>query len=179
MPKKTPMKEQKNKKEIALNILSYISNNPGIHFNKMQRTLNVAAGTLQYHLNRMERAEKIIVVRKKYYTRYFPVTMKHPIDQNIMVILRQNLPRKLILILLESSERTGHELTELLNITKSTLSYYIRQLERLDVIKINVIGREKRYSIKNPNRITNLLKKHKKSFGDDMVDRFIEVWVRI
>jgi DNA-binding transcriptional ArsR family regulator len=74
---------------------------------------------------------------------------------------------------------TGHELTELLNITKSTLSYYTHHLEKLDVIDIIVDGREKRYSVKDPARITELIKKHKKSFGDELVDRFVEVWVRI
>ena len=36
-----------------------------------------------------------------------------------------------------------------------------------------------RYSLKEPKRIAELIKRHKKSFGDELVDRFVEVWVRI
>jgi predicted transcriptional regulator len=169
----------KYKKRIVSNILSYITDNPGQHYNNMLRALKIAPGTLQYHLNRMERSHEIIVLRKRYYTRYFPVSMENPVDQKIMVLLRQNIPRKLLIILLEDTEKTGHELVELLNVTKSTLSYYMRHLEKLDVLYINIEGREKRYSLKNPERIAELIKKHKKSFGDEMVDRFVEVWVRI
>jgi predicted transcriptional regulator len=175
----TQGEDLEDKKEMALQIISYIDNNPGQHYNNILRALKIAPGTLQYHLNRMERAKKIIVVRKKFYTRYFPKTMKHPVDQNIMVVLRQKIPRNLLLLLMEGSDKTGHELAELLNVTKSTLSYYTRQLEKLDVINITIDGREKRYSLKDPARIAELIKKHKKSFGDEMVDRFVEVWVRI
>jgi predicted transcriptional regulator len=177
--RKTTGHEVDDDKNIALDILSYIKNNPGQHYNNILRALKLAPGTLQYHLNRMERANEIIVIRKKYYTRYFPVSMKHPLDQKIMVLLRQNIPRQLFLILLEDSEKSGHELSDLLNVTKSTLSYYMRHLEKLDILNIKSEGREKLYSLKNPKRIAELLRIHKKSFGDEMVDRFVEVWVRI
>jgi predicted transcriptional regulator len=179
MVRNSPAKEERYKKRISYNIIQYITNNPGQHYNNILRALNIAPGTLQYHLNRMERSNDIIVVRKKYFTRYFPISMENPVDQKIMVLLRQNIPRKLLIILLEESEKTGHELTDLLNVTKSTLSYYMRHLEKLEVLNIDVKGREKIYSLKDQTRIAELLSKHKKSFGDDMVDRFVEVWVRI
>jgi predicted transcriptional regulator len=181
MGKSTPETEEneKDNKKVAMKLISYINNNPGQHYNNILRALKLAPGTLQYHLNRMEREGKVIVVRDKFYSRYFPESMKHPIDRNIMVVLRQKIPRKLLLILLDNGERTGYELAESLKITKSTLSYYIRHLDKLDIINIEIDGREKRYSLKDPKRIAQLIKKHKKSFADELVDRFVEVWVRI
>ena len=171
--------EQKEDKPLADSIVSYISSHPGIHFNDLLRALNIAAGTLQYHLNQMEGSEAIIVHRKRYYTRYFPPEMKDPTDQKIMVLLRQRIPRSLLLHLLEFQENTGTELTKVLNITKSTLSYYTTRLEKLGMLNIKVVGREKRFSVVGPQRIANLLKEHQKSFGDEMVDRFVDLWVRI
>ncbi|WP_455392495.1 winged helix-turn-helix transcriptional regulator [[Eubacterium] cellulosolvens] len=179
--------EQKQKREqklkvdetLSSKIRKHITNTPGVHFNDLLRTFNIAPGTLQYHLNRMERREDIIVLRGKYKTLYFPETLTDPVDQKIILILRQRLPRNLLLILLEESHKTGSELTKLLNITKSTLSYYTHHLEKLGVLKSKVEGRTKRYSVKDPERIAKVLKEHRRSFGDEMVDRFVELWVRI
>lgn len=170
---------EKESESLATDIISHIKKHPGVHFNDLTRALNIAPGTLQYHLNRMERDKSVIVLRKEYYTRYFPSTMEDPKDQKIMVLLRQKLPRKLLIILLEESNKTGQELIKLLKITKSTLSYYTRRLEKLEILKTEVEGREKRYSINEPERIAKLLNDFKKSFADEMVDRFVEVWVRI
>jgi predicted transcriptional regulator len=160
-------------------IINYITTHPGVHFNDMLRGLGIAAGTLQYHLNRMETKKEIIVLRKEYKTLYFPVSLKDPVDRKILVFLRQQIPRTMLLILIEHPDKTGHELTKLLKITKSTLSYYTKRLGELDIIKIKVEGREKHYSVTHPGRIAKLLTEHKKSFSDEMVDRFVDIWVRI
>ena len=179
MIKKRSGQEQKDIKTVAGKILSYISKHPGVHFNDLQRALDLAFGTLQYHLNQMERKNKIIVLRKEYKTLYFPPAFRDPINQKIMIFLRQRIPRALILNLLEHSEKPGHELTQLLKITKSTLSYYTSRLEKLGILKIKVVGREKLYSVNRPERVAKLLSVYRKSFGDELVDRFVELWVRI
>ncbi len=179
MPKREPEEKHQGSISIPKSILEYITNHPGVHFNDLLRALDLAAGTLQYHLNQMERKHKIIVLRKEYKTVYFPTTMDDPIDQNIIVLLRQRISRTLLMILLEHSEKSGSELTKLLKITKSTLSYYTSRIEKLGLLKTKVVGREKRFSVKQPERIARLLTEHRKSFGDEVVDRFVELWVRI
>jgi predicted transcriptional regulator len=159
---------KKNEENLDSVILKYITKTPGVHFNDLQRALDLAPGTLQYHLNRMEKGGKVIVVRKEYKTLYFPISIRDPTDQKIIILLRQRIPRTLLLILLEHTEKTGHELKDSLKITKSTLSYYTRHLEK-----------EKRFSVSEPERVAKLLSEHKKSFGDEMVDRFVDLWVRI
>ena len=171
--------KQEVSKNLESRILSHITKHPGIHFNDLHRALNLAPGTLQYHMYRLVRDKKVIVIRGEYKTLYFPPKLIDPADQKIIILLRQRIPRTLLLILLEQSEKSGHELTKLLNITKSTLSYYIKRLTKLGVLKIKIEGREKRYSVNQPDRIANLLIKHKKSFGDELVDRFVDLWVRI
>lgn len=179
MAKKKQNSTHTNDRQVHLTIVTYIKKNPGNHFNNLQRALSLAPGTLQYHLNRMEKANEIVVVRKQYYTRYFPSSMKDPADRKLMVLLRQKIPRTLLMLLIEHSGRTGTELARSLNINKSTLSYYTTRLEKLGVIKIQSKGREKRFSVNQPERISKLLSDYKKSFGDEMVDRFVDLWVRI
>jgi predicted transcriptional regulator len=179
MPEPNKAQADPNTESLVAVIMKYITAHPGIHFNELHRVLNLAPGTLQYHLNRLEHNGKIIVLRMEYKTMYFPPGVSNPLDQKIMVLLRQELPRKLILHLLEKKERSGKELLELLKVTKSTLSYYTKRLEKLEVLKITISGREKRYSVTRPERIAQLITDYKKSFGDKMVDRFVELWVRI
>jgi predicted transcriptional regulator len=174
-----PNGAENTKESLSDIILKYIREHPGIHFNDLHRDLNLAPGTLQYHLNRMESSGKVLVIRMEYKTLYFPPGMSDPMDQKILTMLRQQIPRKLILILLENNNRSGQELIKLLKITKSTLSYYTRRLEKLEVIKSNIQGREKFYSVINSAHVARLLMDHKKSFSDKMVDRFIELWARI
>lgn len=173
------MADQKNEENLDSVILKYITKTPGVHFNDLQRALDLAPGTLQYHLNRMEKGGKVIVIRKEYKTLYFPISIRDPADQKIIIMLRQRIPRTLLLILLEHTEKTGHELKDSLKITKSTLSYYTRHLEKLGILNIKIEGREKRFSVSEPERVAKLLSEHKKSFGDEMVDRFVDLWVRI
>jgi predicted transcriptional regulator len=179
MARNTRQRKQLEKKSVATAILAYITKNPGVHFKDLNRALNLAPGTLQYHLYKMEQVEDIRVLRKQYFTSYFPPSMKDPLDQKIMVLLRQNIPRNLIILLLEKSEKSGLELATSLKITKSTLSYYTKRLVELDILSIKVEGREKRYSVNNPERTTKLMKDYKESFGDKVVNRFIDLWVRI
>lgn len=179
-----PQKPNENKttiddKTLDSKIIEYINKNPGVHFNDLLRALNLAAGTLQYHLNKMEQQKQIIVIRKEYKTLYFPPSLRDPQDQKIMILLRQKIPRNLLLILLEHKEKSGHELTKLLSITKSTLSYYTKRLEELGILKTAIEGREKRFSVAQPEKVAQLLSEHKKSFSDELVDRFVDLWVRI
>jgi len=179
MAKKDRTQVKTDSEKLAAEILLYITHHPGVHFNDLLRALNLAPGTLQYHLNRMEKENQVLVQRLEYKTLYFPPALHDPMDQRIMILLRQEIPRKLMIILMEESNKTGQELTKLLKITKSTLSYYTRRLENVGVLKIVIEGREKHYSVTDPNRVANLLTEHKKSFSDKMVDRFVELWVRI
>ena len=75
--------------------------------------------------------------------------------------------------------KSGLELAGLLKITKSTLSYYTKRLVVLDILSIKTEGREKRYSVNNPKRAAKLLKEYQISFGDEVVNRFVDLWVRI
>ena len=170
---------QDDKKNANAQILSYIKQNPGVHFNDLVRALKFAPGTLQYHLTRMEKEKEIIVLRKEYNTLYFPRSLENPLDQKIMILLRQRIPRNLLLILLEHKIKSGQDLIKSLKITKSTLSYYIRRIEKLGILIIHIKGREKLFSLDRPERIARLLQEHKKSFGDELVDRFVDLWVRI
>ena len=179
MARNTRQRKQSETRSVGAAILAYIAKHPGVHFKDLLRELNLAPGTLQYHLNKMEKNQEIIIMRKKYFTSYFLPSMKDPLDQKTMVLLRQNIPRKLIILLLEKSERPGFELTKSLKISKSTLSSYAKRLIELGILNIKAEGREKNYSVNDPQRVVKLLREYKKSFGDEVVDRFVEVWVRI
>ena len=179
MARNKKQRKQSETRPVAAAILAYITKHPGVHFKDLNRALQLAPGTLQYHLNRMEESQTIIVLRKKYITSYFPTSMKDPLDQKIMVLLRQEIPRTFIILLLEENDKPGSELVKSLKITKSTLSYYTKRLVELGILSIRIKGREKRYTVNNPERTAKLLKEYKKSFGDELVNRFVDLWVRI
>lgn len=72
-------------------ILEYISKNPGCHLRKIRESLKISMGSLQYHLFRLEKRDKIGSLKHGIYKSYFPAGVFQEQEMNIMRILNQIL----------------------------------------------------------------------------------------
>jgi hypothetical protein len=64
-----------------------------------------------------------------------------------------------------------------LNIPASTLSVYLRKLVDGDVIERHSIGRETYYTVRNEDKIANLLIVYKSSFMDRLIDNALIIFL--
>jgi len=82
----------------ANRVFHYITNNPGCHFRQVKKELNLSIGTIQYHLNKLEKDGKIISIRKNLYKFYFPNGIFQEHEKEILQILNHKTIREVFYI---------------------------------------------------------------------------------
>ncbi|TLZ45082.1 MAG: winged helix-turn-helix transcriptional regulator [Methanobacteriota archaeon] len=113
--------------------------------------------------------------RKRYYiARAFVEAQRR-----ILAILRQDVPRKIVLELLFHGERTFGELQSSVGVSKSTLSYHLQKLLHRELLLRAKRERESVFSIKDLEEVRKLLLANRSSFQDDAVNRFADLWTNI
>lgn len=87
------------KLETRREIYNFVLDHPGLHMREIARKLNIPTSTLVYHLRYLEKKGLIVSKNDHRYARYFvkeQISMK---DKEIFDLLRQNIPRKIIILL--------------------------------------------------------------------------------
>jgi len=88
------------KLETRKEIYNFIEKNPGLHLREISRNMNISFGNLRYHLNFLEKQNLIRKKESKRYTRYYITKQVSKRDKEILNLLRQDVPRQIILLLL-------------------------------------------------------------------------------
>jgi DNA-binding transcriptional ArsR family regulator len=81
-------------------IYNYILQNPGLHFRELSRELNIPKSTLEYHLSYLKKLEFIKAKSNGRYNRYYVTKKVGRKEKELINILRQEVPLKLVLHLL-------------------------------------------------------------------------------
>jgi len=160
-------------------IYEYVSRFPGSYFREIQKAIGLEVGTLEYHLDYLERrgilSSEVEAGRRRYYV---SAQIPHE-DKHIIGLMRQKVLRRIVVHLLLNPRSSFSELLSLVGISKSTLSFHLSKLVKAGVVKEERVGREKVYWIDDVDRISGVLITYKSSLLDDVVDRFVEVWMEI
>ncbi len=161
-------------------IFSTIDSSPGLHFRELQRRTGIAVGSLQYHLDFLEKKHLIRVVKDGKFSRYFSIRGKQLGEsQNTMSLLRKEKVRKIILFLLEKKKANQLSIANAAGLSTSTTSWHLSQLMEKGLLSRELSGRETFFSVKEPEKVAGLIVSHRKSFLDELVDSFVEIWEEI
>ena len=68
-------------------VFEFIYNNPGSHFRKIKKELDLSIGTIQYQLNKLEKDGKIISIHHRFYKFYFPNGVFQEHEKEILQVL--------------------------------------------------------------------------------------------
>ena len=82
----------------------------------------------------------------------------------------------ILIFLIEKKKSTPLKISENTQISLSTLSWYLKQMQQKNVITQTKKGRFRIYKVREPELIIKYLVEHKASFLDTVVDRFIDTW---
>ena len=63
-----------------------------------------------------------------------------------------------------------------LDLSPSTVTWHLKELERGGFIVSKKSGKSKRYTVLNPDKIGATLSSYKATFLDDVVNAFVETW---
>lgn len=151
-----------------------VAENPGIHLRELDRKIDVALGTIRYHLRVLEKRKLIISKKEGKYKRYYAKGEIDHSDKERLAFLRKELPRTVILFLMEYPGSSHKELSNALDVAPSTISYHLKKMKKANIV-------EKRggdYHVKNEEEIADLLVQYQQTFLDSLVDRFVRMWTR-
>ncbi len=157
-------------------IYDFVSSSPGCHLRELQRRLGIPLGTLEYHLKYLVDREYLSIREEGGYKRYYPVGMMRSVDKNILSLLRQDIPRRLVMHLLLHPNSKFGDLAEKFDAAPSTLSFHVSKLLKAGIVSKTRTGRETTYKVDNEHEVAMVLIAHRRSFLDVLVDSFVGTW---
>lgn len=149
---------------------------PGLHFRELKRRTSLAIGSLQYHLNYLEKHHLIRIVKGPRFTRYYPIEQGLEEQSDIIGFLRQPKTKQIIFYLIQKKKATQKQISKAIELGSSTTSWYLTKLVQASITQKEKKGRKSFFSLVDEQKVKNILIEHKKSFIDELTDRFAEVW---
>lgn len=170
--------EQALKLDVRKKIYNTIKRNPGLHFREIQRRVGIATGATQYHLDYLVKKHLIKTEREKKFLRYYLVRQNFE-ETNLMSLLRQDSIRKILVFLMQRRFANNTTIADQVNLSPSTTSWHLEKLVGNEIIEKNRRGRKTYFKVIDKQRIANLLVGYRRSFLDETVNNFVEIWEEI
>jgi predicted transcriptional regulator len=138
-------------------IQQIIEQNPGIQFREIMRSSGLKNGVVSHYLRKLEKNGVINVNRGPRQSRFYPL---HITEEEAIVIkaLRKQTPRDLLLALIMQDGLDFSQLVKNVKKSPSTVSLYLSQLVKDELVETKGISSKKKYHIKTT----------------ELVDKFIE-----
>jgi predicted transcriptional regulator len=158
-------------------IFETIRSSPGIHLRELERSLGIAVGSLQYHLHYMQKKNLISSQKDEQFIRYFVKNKDlNESDRTVMSFLRKKACRHILIALMEYPGLNNKDISSVVNLAPSTVSWHLNKMVASGVVKKYVNGRESNFEVIDPEQVAELMISYKASFFDRLLDNFVEMW---
>lgn len=131
MKSKDNIFELETRKKIHDFVLKY----PGLHFRELSRKLKIPRGTLDYHLNYLQRKGYLTAKNEGKYTLYYGLNNIGHNQKKMLHIFRQENTRHIILYLFWCGCASQAELSKSLEKYPTTIAFHLKKLIENDVIE--------------------------------------------
>ena len=159
-------------------VLRFIQENPGCHLRQIKKQLEVSMGTVQYHLERLEKMGRITSGRHGLYKYYFPVGIFEENEKDLLRVLSQETAREILMVIIEQRNPTQTDIVNKIGISSASVNWHIGRLIGLKIIDEIREGKYKRYLLRgNPKYIVALLKNYYPSIWDKWSNRLAEMFL--
>jgi len=160
-------------------IYEYLTANPGVHLRRIGQALGMSTGMLSYHLGVLEREELVKSEAARHRRRYFLAQAYRPEQRLVVALLRERVPRRVLIELATHGERTFADLLAATGVTKSTLSYHLAKVVASGVVVRGRLDRESVFALRDGAGVTNLILGCAASIPDEALGRFVSIWPRL
>jgi len=167
-----------NQNDNTQKILQFIQKNPGCHLREIKRVLDMSMGTIQYHLNLLEKEGKIISEKQHLYKNYFAAGMFKQNEKNILNVLKIETSRDIIMFIIEKSSPTQSEIVEKLDLSAASVSWSLSRLIESGMIGERKDGKFKRYyMLEDPKNVVSLMKNYHSNMWTNWSTRLAEMFL--
>lgn len=159
---------------IRKRLVQLVEQFPGLHLREIARQAEMSEALALYHLDQLEEGGVVESRTEEQFRRFFPVEAPsiEERDRDLMALLRQRVPLQIALYLLAEGEATHGDITDQLELAKSTVSYHLDKLGKADF----VTQEAGRFRLREPRRVERLLLRWEPPRS--LTDRFTTLWTR-
>ena len=165
--------------QVELDIYNLIVDHPGCYLRSIKNKLGISMGSVQYHLDRLEKTG-VISSSKRFYKSYFPASIKDGLDKKILEVLSHERTREILLLIIEYKSPTQTQLSKIIGLSQTSVSWHCQRLLETKIIEEIKDGKYRRYQIiggnKECKRIMDLMKSYLPSIWNQWSDRLLELF---
>jgi predicted transcriptional regulator len=168
-------------KDASTILLYFIRDNPGCHLRGIKRAMGISMGTVQYHLDRLEKSGKITSTRRGLYKHYFPVGVFQDNEKEVLEILTHETARKILMSIIEQKSPNQTHIVNEMNISTASVSWHLKRLINLGIIDEIKEGKYRKYQLreKDPKFIIRLIRNYYPSIWDKWSVRIVEMFLSL
>ena len=155
-------------------IILEIKNNPGIRFRELMKSMKITNGVTSYYIQKLEKLGVIFTERKSGVSRLFTDNIDTS-DVSLIKFLRTPTPKKIMLVLLKDDKLTFRQITEKIQMSPSTTSFYLKKLVTSNLVNISNNSTNK-YSLRRKERISNLIQLYHPSIIDSASENLADIF---
>jgi len=153
-------------------IAARVRDDPGVHFNAVVRTTDLAPGQVQHHVRRLVRAGDLAVERVSGRTHYFPPEYGDW-ERGVLALARRETARDALYYLLDEGPSSPADVAEGVGVARSTLEHHLDALTERGVVEKRRDERNRvTLALARPEDTVRLLAAVDPSTADRFVDRF-------
>jgi predicted transcriptional regulator len=156
-------------------ILNFVTSHPATSAREVQRSLSLGWGETTYHLEHLLNLAVIERERAGRRDFFFNANVR-PSDRRVLIAFQSQVERTVLLLLTQKPNLSFGEVTDCLNMNKSTLSFHLKYLMAANIVGVSMIGGVRRYHAEQPTRVWELYSKYRASWGSRWIERFSSVF---
>jgi len=137
-----------------LTVFNFVKENPGLHFRAIADCLNMPIGVLQYHLGLLVKGDLVSAYPNGRYKRYFESHKFTEVEMKVISALRHKTPSMILIALLRKPQMSHKDLAEQMDISSQALSWQMREMEKMNLVRRNIEGLSVKYSLDEAIRTT-------------------------
>ncbi len=161
-------------------VYEHIQEHPGSHMREIGRNLELALGDVQYHLYALEKAGNVVSKRRGIYKRFYPSKTFGESQKDIIGVLSQETPRKILFLLLQKSGARQGEVARFAEVSAPTVTWHMKRLIAAGLVKAHREGRVVKYYLNvSASETEKLMKSYQPRFYEKWADRFADVWLEL
>lgn len=161
------VKDSRLESEKRKKIYNFILKHPGLHLNELSRKLNIPVSTVNYHISYLKKLEIIVARPNGRYVRYFIAEKMGIKEKEIINLLRQDVPLKIIMFLILYPKSSQIKISKYLDRHSTTISFHLDKLIDMGIVEYSLNGNEINYKVNNKEDILDLFITYKDSFLAD------------
>ena len=142
--------------ERKLHLTRLIQKNPGLNFRDLMRSTGMKNGVLGHHLNGLEKAGIISVIRGPRQSRFYPPSFSEQ-ESKIIKALRRTTPKMIIQCIILEGPSEFKDIVSFTNKSPSTVSLYLSQLTHDRIISTKLSEKIKVYNLNDRSIIEKLV----------------------